>query len=132
MTRLKAGHHITIAGGKYIGRTGTILTINNVCHQVKIDDIGIGWVTCSYCNCTTEAQPILLIRHKDRSSSRLLSSDSPTPQPTLIRIPDMSDSTTTGNSRESRYGSEVTTQVLLNLLAHLTAIMSLDYDHIDD
>jgi hypothetical protein len=112
-------------------RTGTIQKINNVRHQVEIDDIGIGWVTRSYCNRTTEAQPILLC-HKHRNLSRLFSSDSPAPQPTSIRIPDMSDSSTTDNSTESRYGSEVTTQVLLNLLANLITNMILDDDHIDD
>jgi hypothetical protein len=44
----------------------------------------------------------------------------------------MSDSTDTERSSEPRHSPDVTTQVLLDLLANSIAVMNLNDDHIDE
>ncbi len=131
MARLKTGQRITISGGKYDGHTGTILKINNIRHKVEVDEVGIGWVTRSLCSLIPEDQPTLS-RDKDRNSSRLSATVDSFPRVSPTHIPNMSDSTDTGRSLEPRHSSDVTTQVLLDLLANSIAVMNLNDDHIDE
>jgi hypothetical protein len=111
------------------GRNGTIIKINNVRHQVEIDNIGLSWVTRTFCTRIPEplSRPLPL---QGRNPSRLLNQSSPSSRPTSVCVSDES-STTDNTSVEVRHGPETTTQVLIDLLAHSIADMNLDDHHVD-
>jgi hypothetical protein len=50
----------------------------------------------------------------------------------MVNATAVSDSSTTSYPSSPRNGNEVTTQLLLDLLANSIAIMNIDDDHIDD
>jgi hypothetical protein len=125
IVRLRAGHRVKINAGKYNGKNGTIIKINNVRHQVKVDTIGLGWVTRTFCTLILEPKETSP-RHKvnNRNPSRPLHHSPTANRPPLVIVPDTSDTSTTGStSVESRHGPKVTMQVLLDLLANLIATM---------
>jgi ribosomal protein L24 len=135
MAKLKAGHRVNITGGKYNGKDGTIIKINNVRHQVEVDSIGLGWVTRTYCTRILEQKETTPRHHDSNQNTSRLSTISPhTNRPSSIIVPNVSDASTAGNtSVELRHGPEVTTQVLMDLLAKSIATMHIsETTHMSD
>jgi ribosomal protein L24 len=123
--RLKEGHRVQITGGKYDGKRGTILKINRVRHQVEVDNVGIGWITHTFCSRITEVQTM-------PRSSRLSTTRSTKSCLNVTNIMEVSDASTTSLSSSPWPELDMSTQVLLDLLANSIAIMSIDDNNIDE
>jgi hypothetical protein len=130
------------AGTTHKGKIGTIHKANLVRHTVLFNNGDTGFIQRSYClfleTGPTGGTPVR--GHQDRRSesrmSKLSSSfsdTSPTPCPSTVSVPDLSDTSTAGNSSvKSHHGSKVTMQVLMDLLDNSIAIMCLDNAHVDE
>lgn len=121
MSRLSEGDRIQITGGKYNGRRGTVLKINRVRHQINVDDIGIGWVTRTFCSRILEVttEPITPPRTSRLSSHHNI-------------IEDATEDSTNDYSAVPRNGTDITSQVLMDLLAKSIAMMNLDDERIEE
>jgi hypothetical protein len=110
----RKGACIRATHGSHKGKVGTIQKVNLVCHLVVYNNGAIGFVQQNYC---------ILIKPTPSSA----------PRPSIDSIPDLSSMLSTDNSYvESCHGSEVTSQVLMDLLTNSIAVMQLDDTQVNE
>jgi ribosomal protein L24 len=150
MSLLSEGDRTQITGGKYNGRRGTVLKINRVRHQINVDDIGIGWVTRTFCSRIIEVttEPITPPRTSRLSSHHNINGTNVWKEAIgkelaqineyeTFRVLNDDEYLTTEDSTNDysavpRHGTDVTSQVLMDLLAKSIAMMNLDDEHIEE
>jgi hypothetical protein len=138
----RKGASIRVTHGTHKGKTGTIQKVNLVRHSVIFENGDTGFVQRTYCDFIESAslngntgQPDKRSNSTSRTSrlSSTISKPSSIPHTSVDSVPDLSSMLSNDNSyAESRHGSEVTSQVLLDLLANSIASMHLEDSQVDE
>jgi hypothetical protein len=133
------GARIRVLQGTHKGKIGTILKVNPLRHTVTFKNGDVGYVQRSFCffmNPEDSSPRSPQDGTPQPSTTRLLSTTTnpdTLPQTPEVSMTDRSGSFTfDGSTVESRHGSEVTSQVLMDLLANLIALMHLDDERVEE
>jgi ribosomal protein L24 len=128
----KKGARIRVLRGKHNGKTGTIAKANPMRHVVIFDDGQSGYVQRSNCYFFPDDSPAKIHQEGRVISSTTPLKTSPARHASNV-IQDLSQSSTIDRpSLEFLHGSEVTSQVLVDLLANTLANMRLGDDDVDE